>query len=106
MWWSRTGISGACRMRPPLAEWAPFATEHRPALDGPKPCLGRGADWIAGSLRTQGQAIESVIFSLQVIPESSPHSSAGAWDLQCVDLSALDFTRVHTTGWLEIDGTR
>ncbi len=90
----------------PTAAWEPFATDSRPPLAGSKPSLGRGINWIAGSLHASGQEINDVVFDLNVVPMSRAVSSAALWKLALVYLAATDFTSVHTTGWLELDGTR
>jgi hypothetical protein len=90
----------------PTHEWEPFATDSRPPLDGPKPSLGRGVNWIAGSLQTSGQHINRVVFDLNVVPQSRVLSSSALWELDLVYLAATDFTTVHTTGWMEIDDRR
>jgi hypothetical protein len=90
----------------PTAQWVPFASESRPPLGGPKPALGRGLNWIAGSLHTSGQQLNRVVFELHVVPQSKAYNSAALWQLKFVDLTATDFTTVQTTGWLEIDGIR
>jgi hypothetical protein len=102
----RDGEIRALNFIAPLSDWLPFASEERPPLDADKPCLGRGPDWIAGSVRASGQAIESARFSLDIAPEAPAASTAALWKLQCVYLSATDYPRVRTTGWLEINGTR
>jgi hypothetical protein len=90
----------------PTHEWEPFATDSRPPLDGPKPSLGRGVNWIAGSLQTSGQDLTRVVFDLNVVPQSGALSSSALWELDLVYLAATDFTTVHTAGWLEIDDRR
>ena len=90
----------------PTREWEPFATDSRPPLDGPKPSLGRGVNWIAGALQTTGQDINRVVFDLNVVPQSMALSSAALWELDLVYLAATDFRVVHTTGWIEIDDRR
>ena len=63
----------------PTAQWAPFASERRPPLDGPKPALGRGLNWIAGSLHTRGQPLTRVVFDLHVVPQSKAYNRAARW---------------------------
>jgi hypothetical protein len=87
------------------SDWAPFETEQRPDLSGQKPALGRGNNWIAGCVNTYGQEINSVSFDLNVIPESKLRGF-GPWILSLVYMNAADFTSVHTTGWIELDGTK
>lgn len=89
----------------PTAEWEPFETEEKPDLSGSKPALGRGNNWIAGCVKTNGQEINSVSFDLSVIPELKSHGF-GAWMLLFAYMNVADFTQVHTTGWIEIDGTK
>jgi hypothetical protein len=90
----------------PTAQWAPFASESAPPLGGPKPALGRGLNWVAGSLHTGGQPLNRVAFELTVVPQSKAYNYAALWQLEFVYLTATDFTTVQTTGWLEIDGIR
>jgi hypothetical protein len=90
----------------PTAHWEPFASESLPPLGGPKPALGRGLNWIAGSLHTSGQQLNRVVFELNVVPQSKAYNSAALWELEFVYLTATDFTTAQTTGWLEIDGIR
>jgi hypothetical protein len=102
----RDGDIRALNFIAPLADWLPFASEERPPLDADKPCLGRGPDWIAGSVRASGQGIESVRFNLDITPESRAISTVAFWKLHCAYMTATDYLRVRTTGWLEIDGAR
>jgi hypothetical protein len=90
----------------PTAAWETFATGIPPDLDGTKPVLGRGTNWVAGALHTSGQQINSVRFHLTIAPQSRALSSSELWDLDFVHLAASDFTTVHTTGWVEIDEVR
>jgi hypothetical protein len=60
----------------PTAYWVPFASESLPPLGGPKPALGRGLNWIAGSLHTSGQQLNRVVFELHVVPQSKAYNSA------------------------------
>lgn len=42
---------------------------------------------------------------MNICPESEGEG-VGEWALSLVCMNAVDFTRVHTTGWIEIDGTK
>ena len=90
----------------PTAHWVPFASESQPSLGGPKPALGRGLNWIAGSLHTSGQQLNRVMFELHIVPQSTASNNAAFWQLAFVYLTTTDFTSVQTIGWLEIDGIR
>jgi hypothetical protein len=85
--------------------FAPFATEAPPPLDG-GPVLGRGEGWIAGRASATGQAFAEVTFSLQVQPHCLASSTKTLLDLDLLYLAAIDYTLVHTTGFIELDGTR
>lgn len=85
--------------------FAPFATEEPPPLDGGW-ALGRGEGWIAGHATAEDQAFRTVTFSLQVNPRCLAHSTKELFDLDLVYLAAIDYTLVHTTGYVELDGTR
>jgi len=89
----------------PLDDWLPFAVKERPPLNGPTPSLGRGVNWVAGYVKTEGLEINSVSFDLNIVPESTEHDF-GMWTLALSEMTAADFTKVHTTGWVEIDGQR
>lgn len=90
----------------PKSDWAPFATESVPSLSGPKPVLGRGKGWIAGSVQSSGRLINRVAFDLKVVPQTEAHSTGELWQLHFVNLAAIDYPLVRTTGWLELDGVR
>lgn len=85
--------------------FAPFATDEPPTLDAPR-VLGRGEGWIAGYVTATDQAFSSVRFSLRVEPECLAHSTKELFDLDLVYLASIDYTRVHTAGYVELDGTR
>ncbi len=85
--------------------FAPFATDAPPALDGTR-VLGRGEGWIAGKVDAPGQPFDEVRFSLEVSPLCRAHSTKELFDLDLTYLSAIDYTIVHTRGYVQLGTTR
>jgi len=88
----------------PTSEWAPFAVDERPALNEPRNTLGRGAGWVAGSVRGAGLGITEASFSLEVHEVSRAGGPGVVMAPELVNLDALDYLHAHTTGTLVIDG--
>ena len=87
----------------PSEDWEPFYTESRPALGGAKPVLGRGINWIAGSVQTTGQDVNSVSFNLDVLPTSAP-KRLGELGVFFAQLASKDYLHVKLKGTVMIDG--
>ncbi|MCO5168228.1 MAG: hypothetical protein M9894_17950 [Planctomycetes bacterium] len=90
----------------PAAAWAPFATAAPPDLDGARDALGRGPGWIAAAVRGAGPDLRRVRLHLRVTPRSAPRPVGDLGTGIAVRLSAVDWLRARTTGWVEVDGER
>lgn len=102
----RDGRISGFNYESPDDQWAPFASDQRPASPPAPPYIGRGPDWIIGHIEAPGQYIDSVRFELDIEFETRPRSSSRLWRLNCINMGATDYEYTRTTGWLEIGGIR
>jgi hypothetical protein len=84
---------GALRDQPP------------PALNRAKPVLGRGENWISACAAASGQTIETASFLCNLRP-LTPGKGTGECGLLLAHMTAMDFTRIETWGWIEINTMR
>jgi hypothetical protein len=89
----------------PVTEWASFATDERPALDGERNVLGRGPGWVAGSVGGPGPSISRVRFAFEVRP-AAPGLRLRPPLGHALRLTATDYLDARTTGFIELDGER
>ena len=89
----------------PTSEWAPFATDHPPALPQDKPVLGRGENWLAASASVSGQSINSVAFVLE-FKVLVPGKGTGECGLVLAHMTAMDYLRMEVSGWITLNGSR
>jgi hypothetical protein len=101
----RGGAIRALVHEAPAGEWAPFATDHRPALDGDRDVLGRGPGWVAGAVRAPGQSLPRVRFLFEVQP-AAPGLRLRPPLGGALRLRATDYLDAHTRGFIELDGER
>lgn len=92
----------------PRAEWAGFLTEADASIDaGPrgKPLLVRRRGFVAARCAGGTGNLREVRFELEA-EALRPGFGSGALGLEVSQLAAIDFSRIHYRGYVEIDGVR